>query len=116
MYHLMGSQDSDNFACDYQETVNYDESPVHKMKVSSFGIGETEVSQALWKAVMNSNLIKFSSSSFSDRVLRGGSRNFSGRSCRVSDRGQDKPNLAVGYYGLRLVCGLMSSESIAVNS
>lgn len=60
---------------------------------------------------MNSNLIKFSSSSFSDRVLRGGSRNFSGRSCRVSDRGHDK-----WYYGLRLVCGLMLSESIAVNS
>lgn len=35
----MGSQDSDNFACNYQETVNYDESPVHQMKVSSFWIG-----------------------------------------------------------------------------
>lgn len=32
-----------------------DEGPVHKVTVSSFYIGETEVTQALWKAVMGQN-------------------------------------------------------------
>lgn len=34
---------------------NYRERPVHCVQVSSFSIGETEVTQALWKAVMNEN-------------------------------------------------------------
>ena len=32
-----------------------DESPVHQVKLSSFCIGKTEVTQELWKAVMGSN-------------------------------------------------------------
>ena len=32
-----------------------DETPVHKVTVSSFFMGETEVTQALWKAVMEDN-------------------------------------------------------------
>ena len=32
-----------------------DEKPVHRVAVSSFRIGQTEVTQALWKAVMGSN-------------------------------------------------------------
>ena len=43
---LMGSDDS--------EAANY-ERPVHSVTVSSFYIGATEVTQALWKAVMTSN-------------------------------------------------------------
>lgn len=42
--YMMGSNDGDA-----------DEQPVHKENVSSFKIGETEVTQALWKAVMGTN-------------------------------------------------------------
>ena len=42
----MGSNDSD---------ADSDEKPVHSVTVSSFYMGETEVTQALWKAVMGSN-------------------------------------------------------------
>ena len=42
----MGSNDSD---------AESDEKPVHSVSVSSFYIGETEVTQALWKAVMGNN-------------------------------------------------------------
>ncbi len=33
----------------------YDETPVHEVTVSNFAIGQTEVTQALWKAVMGKN-------------------------------------------------------------
>lgn len=36
-----------------------DEKPTHKVKLSSYYIGETEVTQALWKAVMGSNPSRF---------------------------------------------------------
>ena len=36
-----------------------DEKPVHRVAVSSFRIGQTEVTQALWKAVMGSNPSSF---------------------------------------------------------
>ena len=42
----MGSNDSDAYD---------DEKPVHSVTVNSFYMGETEVTQALWKAVMGSN-------------------------------------------------------------
>ena len=42
----MGSDDSDAFD---------NEKPVHSVTVSTFYMGETEVTQALWKAVMGSN-------------------------------------------------------------
>lgn len=42
----MGSNDSDAYD---------DEKPVHSVTVSSFYIGETEVTQALWKSVIGSN-------------------------------------------------------------
>ena len=34
---------------------NYDETPAHSVTVSGFYMGQTEVTQALWKAVMGSN-------------------------------------------------------------
>lgn len=46
----MGSNDSD---------AKSDEKPVHKVTLSSYYIGETEVTQALWKAVMGSNPSSF---------------------------------------------------------
>ena len=42
----MGSNDSDAYG---------DEQPVHQVTLSSFSIGETEVTQELWQAVMGSN-------------------------------------------------------------
>ena len=41
---------------DYQSSSSYyDEGPVHQVTVSSFSIGQTEVTQELWKAVMGWN-------------------------------------------------------------
>jgi len=45
----MGADDSDAFD---------DEKPVHNVKVSSFYMGETEVTQALWNAVMGTSVIQ----------------------------------------------------------
>lgn len=39
-----------------------DEKPTHSVTLSSYSIGETEVTQALWQAVMGSNLSRFSGS------------------------------------------------------
>ncbi len=49
----MGSTDSD---------ANDDEKPVHSVTLSSYSIGQTEVTQELWKAVMGSNPSKFKGS------------------------------------------------------
>ena len=38
----------------------YDEKPAHEVTLSSYMIGETEVTQALWQAVMGNNPSKFS--------------------------------------------------------
>jgi formylglycine-generating enzyme required for sulfatase activity len=46
----MGADDSDAYD---------DEKPVHREYVSTFRIGKTEVTQALWKAVMGSNPSRF---------------------------------------------------------
>ena len=46
----MGSNDSEAYDC---------EKPVHKVALSSYSIGETEVTQELWQAVMGSNPSKF---------------------------------------------------------
>ena len=41
-----------------------DEKPVHSVTLSSYYIGETEVTQALWKAVMGSNPSRFKGDNF----------------------------------------------------
>ena len=46
----MGSEDSDAYS---------DEKPVHQVTLSSYAIGETEVTQELWQAVMGSNPSNF---------------------------------------------------------
>ena len=38
---------------------NYDQAPVRQVELSTYYIGETEVTQALWKAVMGSNPSRF---------------------------------------------------------
>ena len=47
----MGSEDSEAYSS---------EKPVHQVTLSDFSIGQTEVTQALWKAVMDSNPSYFS--------------------------------------------------------
>lgn len=42
-----------------QQNPNDNEKPVHSVTLSTFSIGETEVTQALWKAVMDSNPSRF---------------------------------------------------------
>ena len=45
----------DNSIPNYNEDAKNNESPVHKVTLSDFYIGETVVTQGLWKAVTNSN-------------------------------------------------------------
>lgn len=49
---MMGAQDDDKDAYSWEK-------PAHAVTLSKFSIGETEVTQALWKAVMGNNPSKF---------------------------------------------------------
>lgn len=51
----MGAQQDNPNEDNYDEEAYYDESPVHEVTLDSYYIGETEVTQQLWKAVMGSN-------------------------------------------------------------
>ena len=46
-------------ATEEQQYPNHDEKPVHKVVLSSYMIGKTEVTQQLWEAVMGNNPSKF---------------------------------------------------------
>ena len=48
----MGVQSTDENGDNYDSEAYSSESPVHSVTLSSYSIGETEVTQALWKAVM----------------------------------------------------------------
>ena len=56
----MGAQSSDSGGDNYDSDAYSDESPVHDVTLSSYYIGETEVTQELWEAVMGSNPSYFS--------------------------------------------------------
>lgn len=56
---LMGAQKDDPNGANYNEDAQEEDGPVHRVTVSSFYMGETEVTQALWKAVMGDNPSKF---------------------------------------------------------
>ena len=58
----MGAQSSDSGGDNYDSEAFYDESPVHDVTLSSYYIGETEVTQELWEAVMGSNPSYYSGS------------------------------------------------------
>jgi formylglycine-generating enzyme required for sulfatase activity len=58
----MGAQSSNSGSANYDNDAISHESPVHSVTLSDFSIGETEVTQALWKAVMGSNPSLFQSS------------------------------------------------------
>ena len=49
---MMGAQRTDKNAPNYEEEAWENEGPVHKVTLDGYYIGETEVTQALWKAVM----------------------------------------------------------------
>ncbi|MDD3406286.1 MAG: formylglycine-generating enzyme family protein [Paludibacteraceae bacterium] len=51
----MGAQSTAVSGQNYDADAYSDESPVHQVTLSAFTIGETEVTQALWEAVMGSN-------------------------------------------------------------
>lgn len=51
----MGAQNSDPKSPNYDEEAWNDESLVHEVELSDYYIGETQVTQALWKVVMGNN-------------------------------------------------------------
>ncbi|MBQ9362540.1 MAG: SUMF1/EgtB/PvdO family nonheme iron enzyme [Bacteroidaceae bacterium] len=51
----MGAQSTSSSSANYDVNANDSEAPVHNVTLSDYSIGETEVTQALWKAVMGSN-------------------------------------------------------------
>ena len=57
----MGAQSSSSSGDNYDSYAYSTESPVHDVTLSSYYIGETEVTQELWEAVMGSNPSNFSS-------------------------------------------------------
>ena len=52
---LMGAQKTDPSGQNYDIEANDDEKPVHEVKMDTYYMGETVVTQALWKAVMGSS-------------------------------------------------------------
>lgn len=54
--YLMGAQNTDSTKAYYDTTATDIELPTHNVKVATFAIGETEVTQGLWKAVMGTPL------------------------------------------------------------
>ena len=50
---LMGAQSKDYQEANYDPDADDDEGPVHEVTLSDYYIGETQVTQALWKAVMD---------------------------------------------------------------
>lgn len=56
---MMGAQNLDATAENYDEDAWDDASPVHSVTLSDFFIGETEVTQELWRAVMGSNKSRY---------------------------------------------------------
>ncbi len=58
----MGAQSSSSSGDNYDSEAYSDESPVHSVTLSSYSIGETEVTQELWTAVMGSNPSYYSGS------------------------------------------------------
>ena len=58
----MGAQSTNPNGQNYDSEASDSESPVHQVTLSSYYMGETEVTQALWQAMMGSNPSHFSGS------------------------------------------------------
>jgi len=77
---MMGASDDDQMA-------DADEKPVHKVTVGDFYIGETEVTQGLWKAVMGENPAKFKGDNWPvENVSYGACQRFVKRLSEMSGR------------------------------
>lgn len=50
--YLMGAQSEEYNKPNYDEEAEYDEGPVHRVSLNSFYLGETEVTQELWRHVV----------------------------------------------------------------
>ncbi|MCQ2204062.1 MAG: formylglycine-generating enzyme family protein [Bacteroidales bacterium] len=77
----MGCQSSDENAQNYDLVATDYEGPVHKVKMSTFAIGETEVTQGLWEAVVGQTPIN-------------GAKQWSNK----RGRGPNHPAYNVSYY------------------
>lgn len=55
----MGAQNAYPDSVGYDEEASLEESPVHRVTLNSFRIGQTEVTQELWEAVMGNNPSQF---------------------------------------------------------
>ena len=60
----MGAQSTDPDGRNYDPEANSGESPVHSVTLSTFFMGETQVTQELWQAVMGNNPSFFSGADF----------------------------------------------------
>ena len=58
---LMGAQSKDENQSNYDPDAYKDESPVHRVTLDNYYMGETVVTQELYQAVMDSNILKFKS-------------------------------------------------------
>lgn len=78
---LMGAQSEDKNQPNYDPDAFEDESPVHRVTLSDYYIGETLVTQELWKAVMDSNPSEFKSI-FNKKRLKHPVENVSWNDCQ----------------------------------
>lgn len=58
---LMGAQKNDQRQSTYDSDAANDEQPIHKVTLTDYWIGQTEVTQEVWEAVMGSNPSEFKS-------------------------------------------------------
>lgn len=69
MIHVEGGTFTMGATAEQGSDASSDESPTHQVTLSAFSIGETEVTQALWQAVMGSNPSYFSPTNGYDENL-----------------------------------------------
>ena len=72
----MGAQKTSSNGQNYDSDADGDESPVHSVTVSSFYMGETEVTQALWEAVMGTTVRQQRDKADTSWPLRGEGDNY----------------------------------------
>lgn len=73
---LMGAQSKNPSGDNYSEDAMSGWGPVHKVTVSSFYMGETEVTQALWKAVMGKTIRQQRNAADPSYYLRGEGKDY----------------------------------------
>ena len=98
----MGAQKTNPSEPNYDSEAFANESPVHSVTLSSYYIGETEVTQALWKAVMGNNPPYFKSDNFPvEGVLWSDVKEFIKKLNRLTGRTFRLPTEAEWEYAAR---------------